>query len=244
VIGIEIDGLSRAYPLRVLNWHEVVNDRLGDMPVLITYNPLCDSAVVYERRMGERELTFGFSGLLYNSNTLIYDKQETPHQESLWSQLLGKAVSGTAARDNQELRVLPCAVVSWKTWKQMHPDTEVVYPEKKLKKRYKRHYGNYFGSDLVHFPVSPLPPGEDVKKKLPVVIVGVDGKRQVFSLDSIARHADDSGIWATEVFRVRIQFQVFESPLSVLVISDEALEIRYSFWFAWYALNPGVILDG
>jgi hypothetical protein len=97
VIGVEVGGAARAYPLRLLVWHEVVNDRLGGRAIAVTYNPLCDSAAVFDRRLGAETLTFGVSGLLYNSNLLMYDRRASPHDESLWSQLLLRAVTGPAA---------------------------------------------------------------------------------------------------------------------------------------------------
>lgn len=98
VIGVEIGGRTRAYPLILLNWHEVVNDTLGGAPILVTYNPLCDAAVVYDRRLdGASPALFGHSGLLYNSDALLYDRGSGAGGASLWVQLTGEAVSGPAA---------------------------------------------------------------------------------------------------------------------------------------------------
>ncbi|MDH3585199.1 MAG: DUF3179 domain-containing protein, partial [Phycisphaerae bacterium] len=108
VVGVVVDGHARAYPLRILRWHEIVNDTLGDVPVAVTYDPLCDSIVVFDRRVGGETLSFGFSGLLHNSNLVLYDrrKQPVPHieltdeqrkqptDESLWSQLRFEVVAG------------------------------------------------------------------------------------------------------------------------------------------------------
>ena len=88
VIGVEINGESRAYPLLVLNCHEIVNDTLGDVAIAVTYNPLCDSVVVFERNVTGETLEFGVSGLLYNSNLMMFDRRPDAQGESLWSQLL------------------------------------------------------------------------------------------------------------------------------------------------------------
>ena len=105
VIGVYLNGEARAYPVRVLCWHEVINDTLGGIPIAVTYNPLCDSAAVFSRRAGDEVLEFGISGLLYNSNLLFYDKRPKAEGESLWSQLKMSAIAGPRA--GQELDVLP-----------------------------------------------------------------------------------------------------------------------------------------
>jgi len=90
VLGVAIEGEAKAYPVAILNWHEIVNDRSLDQNFVVTYCPLCGSGMVFVADVGERALSFGVSGLLYNSDMLLYDR----NTESLWSQLLAKAVSG------------------------------------------------------------------------------------------------------------------------------------------------------
>ena len=104
VIGVEINGESRAYPLLVLNCHEIVNDTLGGVAIAVTYNPLCDSIVVFEREVAGETLEFGVSGLLYNSNLMMFDRRPDAQGESLWSQLLGRAVAGPAAESGATCR--------------------------------------------------------------------------------------------------------------------------------------------
>ena len=74
VIGLTLAGESRAYPISILNWHELVNDRFGDQPVLISYCPLCGTAMVFDARLDAKPVAFGVSGLLYNSDLLLYDR--------------------------------------------------------------------------------------------------------------------------------------------------------------------------
>lgn len=92
VAGVVHAGQARAYPLRILVWHEVVNDTIGDQPVTVTYCPLCDSVAVFDRKTPDGIKEFGVSGLLYNSNVLMFDREGKP--EGLWSQLKSQAVSG------------------------------------------------------------------------------------------------------------------------------------------------------
>jgi hypothetical protein len=120
------DGRARAYPLSILGWHEVVNDRLGG-PLLVTYCPLCGSGVVADRRIGSGPgdgivTSFGVSGLLWRGNLVLYDRATG----SLWSQLLGRAVRGP--RTGERLRLLPSRLTTWGEWREGHPDTEVLLP--------------------------------------------------------------------------------------------------------------------
>jgi hypothetical protein len=121
VIGLERGGGARAYPLRVVRTHEVVNDSLGG-PVLVTYCPLCDSAVTAVRTVRARETTFEASGLLWRSNLLLRDEATA----SLWSQLAATAVRGpmTGAR----MWLVPSSLTTWGEWRRAHPDGEVLLP--------------------------------------------------------------------------------------------------------------------
>src|SRR6185369_3862902 len=101
---------TRAYPTRLLNIHEVVNDRFGDTPVVVSWSPLCGSAMVFDRRIDGKEVAFGVSGLLYQSNLILFDRRADPKQESLWPQLALHAISGPAAGKRPTLiahRVMP-----------------------------------------------------------------------------------------------------------------------------------------
>ena len=106
VIALEIDGDARAYPLQILTWHEIVNDVVGGVPVAATFCPLCNSAITFDRRLGDEVLEFGTSGLLRNSDLVMYDWTT----ESLWQQLTGEAIVGDLA--GEQLAFLPSAIVS------------------------------------------------------------------------------------------------------------------------------------
>ena len=120
VIGLERGGEARAYPVDLLALHEVVNDVVGGDPVAVTWCPLCATSLGFERRAGGRTLTFGVSGYLYKSNLVLFDRETG----SLWSQLLGGAVTGRLR--GHELRRLPLVQTTWAEWKKAHPDTRVL----------------------------------------------------------------------------------------------------------------------
>jgi hypothetical protein len=120
VVGLELNGDARAYPVSLLSLHEVVNDVVGGEPVAITWCPLCQTALGFYRREGGRVLSFGVSGLLYHANLVLYDRQTN----SLWSQLLGGAVLGRYK--GTPLRPIPLVLTTWAEWLERYPDTHVL----------------------------------------------------------------------------------------------------------------------
>ena len=97
VIGVVVNGQARAYPVRFMIWHEIVNDTLGGVPIAVTYNFLTDSVAVFERTIGDEVHTFGESGLVYRSNLVLYDRRPGQRGESLWSQMGERAIAGPAS---------------------------------------------------------------------------------------------------------------------------------------------------
>ena len=183
VIGVEINGKSRAYPLDVMNVHEVVNDELAGVPIVVTFSPLCDSAIVFDRRVNGKPLQFGVSGLLLDSNLVMYDKQadvvartsldsqdakpatqvsmnadQSPPvsaapASSLWSQMAAIAIAGPAV--GTTLAQIPNVnVCTWKHWLATHPTTEVILPDAQDEKRMKKiSYSRYLLSSRLEFPI-------------------------------------------------------------------------------------------
>lgn len=121
VVGVERDNATRAYPLRVLDWHEIVNDEF-DGPIAVTYCVLCGSSVVIDRTVGGRPVTFGVSGRLWRDNLLLYDTAT----ESLWSQLLSVAIRGP--HTGERLDIVPSTLSSWGEWRRANPGTDVLLP--------------------------------------------------------------------------------------------------------------------
>ena len=116
VIALELNGEAKAYPLQILLWHEIVNDELGGVPVTVTYCPLCNSAVVFERTLDGTVYDFGVSGNLRNSDLIMWDRQT----QSWWQQLTGEAVAGELA--GAQLRFVPAQIVSWAAFAEEFPD--------------------------------------------------------------------------------------------------------------------------
>lgn len=148
VIGLEINGQAKAYPLFILVWHEIVNDVVGGTPVSVTYCPLCYTNQVFERVIDGQAVEFGTSGKLYNSNLLMYDR----FTESYWSQALGMAVTGELS--GYQLNLIPFDVITWGDWKKIHPDTLVLTTDTGHIRSYATDpYGSYYTEPRIMFPV-------------------------------------------------------------------------------------------
>jgi hypothetical protein len=146
VLLVEVDGQARAYPVQVMTWHEIVNDTFGDVPVTVSYCPLCNSAIAYLRRVDGRTLDFGTSGRLFNSSLVMYDRQT----ESLWSHFTGEAVVGVLT--GTTLDTLPVSTVSWATFRDAHPEGLVLSRETGFDRSYGRNpYPGYDNVDQAPF---------------------------------------------------------------------------------------------
>jgi len=241
VIGVEVRGDARAYPLRWLRWHEVVNDVVGELPIVVTYSGLCDSVSVAVRRCAGRDLQLAVSGLLVSSNPLLYDVGDEMQPISLWRQLDLTAVVGPAARDRQALTLLPAALTTWRAWRAEHPGTRVLAPDPHYSSRYRRDpYHSYFGSRLLRFPVAPLPPAEGPRLKDRVVVIQIGDVTSALVLSQLAAEVGAArGERDVVVGRVRarISFDADAGTAEVRLrdATDEPYSVRYAFWFAWYA---------
>jgi hypothetical protein len=120
VLVVEMGDQVRAYPIQILVWHEIVNDTLGGRPIAVTYCPLCNSSLVFDRRVGDRTLTFGTTGNLRRSDLVMWDRQT----ESWWQQLSAEAVVGELT--GTRLQVLPSQTLSWADFKRIHPRGDVL----------------------------------------------------------------------------------------------------------------------
>lgn len=130
VIVVEINGETKAFPIQILIWHEIVNDEVGGVPVTVTYCPLCNSALVFERQFGERLLDFGTSGELYQSALVMFDRQT----ESLWAHFTGQGIVGHYA--GAQLQLVPAQTLGWGSFVEAFPDAQVLTPDTGFSRRY------------------------------------------------------------------------------------------------------------
>jgi hypothetical protein len=152
VFGVAINGDARAYPLRIMGWHEMFNDTIGGVPVALAYCTLCGAGILFDTKVQGRDkpLVFGSSGFLYRSNKLMFDRET----DSLWNQFTGKPVSGPLLNSGIQLKIRPVVITSWKKWKARHPSTKAL----SLITGHYRNYGSgvvyrdYFASPDLMFP--------------------------------------------------------------------------------------------
>lgn len=165
VITLEVDGaLARAYPIRYLTWHEIVNDEVGGLPIAVTFCPLCNSGIVFDRRTKHGVLEFGVSGKLRNSDMIMFDRQT----ESWWQQAIGTAIAGKLT--GTELRALPSWMESWDSFRNRHPDGQVM-DEPKFRRPYGRNPYRQYDSSSKPFLFNGDPPPHGVPALARVVRV-------------------------------------------------------------------------
>ena len=219
VIGVVRGDQARAYPIRILNWHEVVNDSLKGRDILVTYCPLTGSAMVFERP----GRAFGVSGLLYRSNLLMYDHQS----ESLWSQLAMKAVAGSAA--GRRLVWLPSRQTTWRAWRRQHPGTWVLSTDTGYDRDYtKNPYADYEQDERVLFPVPMF--NRALPAKARVAGLFIEGRPVAFPVDWLPEE------WTDGARRLR---RDATAPSVIATREDgEEVPVVTAFWFAWQAFYP------
>lgn len=233
VLGIWHNGIARAYPIAILNWHEIVNDRFDDQPVVVTYCPLCGSGVVYRSEVGGRALNFGVSGLLYNSDVLLYDRQT----DSLWSQLHHRAITGPMK--GKVLTPLAASHSRWQDWLARYPESQVLSRETGTERDYSRNpYGDYDDSALLYFPVEFMSQAYHPKER--VIGVELNGVTRAYPFSELARRGEQGEFNDTFAgTELRIVYDAVARDAQVYLADGQPLPVVNLFWFAWYAFHPG-----
>jgi hypothetical protein len=221
VVGVNINGDTRAYPLQILVWHEIVNDNVGGIPVAITYCPLCFTNQVFNRTLEDGNVVeFGTSGKLYNSNLVMYDRLS----ESLWSQALAQGIVGKYA--GVKLQRIPFDLANWKEWKELYPESKVLSRDTGSSRPYGADpYGGYYTNSEVLFPVS----NRDDRLGLKEIIIGLenDGQYKAYKLQDI----EDKRIINDEINNKSISlFSLFPFMVRAFdpVIDYQALQFKYN----------------
>ena len=232
VLGVVVRGQARAYPVRILNWHEIVNDRIEDQYFTVTYCPLCGTGMVFAANAGKGALLFGVSGLLYNSDVLLYDH----NSESLWSQILGKAISGKLK--GTELPQLAVTHTTFKNWTEKHPDTNVLSRSAGLSIDYRKSpYENYEKTRRLYFKVSHRAPS-DFHPKERVMGVVIGDVKKAYPFVELSKNSMETFIDSVGGQDIVVQWD--QQAQSAIALGDrgEQLPTVTGFWFAWYTFHP------
>jgi len=228
VVGVEVGGEARAYPLAVLAYHELANDTLGGVPILVSYCPLCGTALVFDRRIEGEPHRFGVSGLLYKSDLLMFDRES----ESLWSQIRADAVTGPL--EGRRLALLRSRIEPWSAWRARHPQTTVLSRDTGHRRRYGvAPYGDYATSEKLMFPVEY---SRRYHPKMPTLgLRRADGPYRAYpALELVEAGGEVRERFDGEPVRVAYdpESQTFD------VEAPGGIEVIEGFWFAWIAFHP------
>jgi len=237
VVSVEIDGeRPRAYPIRYLMWHEIVNDQIGNVPVTVTYCPLCNSFMVFDGRVGEQTLTFGVSGKLRNSDMVMYDRET----QSWWQQAIGEGIVGEMT--GTELTLLPTWMESWEEYSARNPDGLVM-----AQPAFPRNYGRnpYLGYDTAARPF--LYNGEQPPHGVPPLMRVVRVGDKAWTLERLRKEGEltEAGVtisWAAGQSSALDQSSVFEGRDvgTVRVRDASGADVVHDvlFAFAFHAFWP------
>lgn len=238
VVGIEIDGETRAYPLFIVDAHEIVTDVLGDVPIMIARSPLLDEVMVFDRRLDDGSLVdLGVSGLLEDLALVMHDGREPL---SLWSAHDGRAIAGPSVGDR--LRPIEgVSIVPWRSWLERHPGTTVVVREPDSMRRYRRiDYRRYLDGDRWLIPPrrEPATGSSPGPRDRVVSILGPDGEpHAIIPLADLARH----GKRLTVVVDGRsVVLETIPGEAVVRVVSSDGPATRFGMWSGPWTRNPVV----
>lgn len=251
VFAIDYKGIQRAYPQRILNWHEIVNDTLRlrpvpsgtglrsgqaeEIPVAITFCPLCGSALAFERKVDGVITEFGVSGKLHNSDLVMYDRYEG----NLWQQITGEGIVGPAARRNEVLKQIPIVTTTWGKWQKEHPSTQVLSLETGHVRDYDAYpYGTYEQDDELYFGVKNL----NKKLQIKTVVYGmeVNGASKAYPKSAF----DKQSVISDTVGGIPVRLEKTNEGKILatnLQTQEEIIPIRL-FWFAWASFHPNTEL--
>lgn len=240
VIGVRIENRARAYPLSVMAYHEVVNDRFQEIPVAVTYCPLCDSAAVIDRRSPAGEREFSASGILYNNNVLFVSSL-SGEERSLWSQLYLEGVTGTCS--GIKLEAWPVELTTWKDWQSRNPDTDVLTFETGFDRDYANDpYADYHKSLFSPLlEAIPAPPTDILFRKWRVLGVWDDEAHlaKAYCISEFPNDAQDTVTIEESIGDQRITIAYNPEAESLRVVNaDDGLRWMYAYWFGWYAFFP------
>ena len=227
ILGVVINGDAKAYPIRILNWHELVNDRVGGKDILVSYCPLCGTGIVFDAQINDKRFLFGVSGKLYNSDVLFYDKET----ENLWSQLKMEAVTGSLT--GQKLTPIPLTHTTWQNWKESYPHTKVLSSKTGHIRDYaKNPYEEYAKSQGTLFPTN----FKDKRLPAKAWIIGViiNGKAKAYSLAKLRNSPPliQDVIGGQEI---EIEFDSTHQTMEVKDKTGNLIPAIQSYWFAWSA---------
>ncbi len=224
-LAVSINGEHRFYPYTILVWHEIVNDTVGGKDISVTFCPLCGSGIVFDRTLEGGLTTFGVSGLLWESNLLMYDRAT----ETLWSQAKGEAVVGE--QTGEKLTVLDSDLISFESFKNKYPNGEVLSRKTGYTRAYGFYpYGDYEQNDTYIFPISNTDTrfdGKELMYVVPLTNSSAAFPRAALLTEGSATLTTDEGVLTAQT-----------NDGSITVLKDGVVLPGYhEMWFSWATHN-------
>lgn len=232
VLAVSLNGVERAYPVRFLERHEIVNDMIGPVPVAITYCPLCGSGLAFRRDPGGEVVQFGVSGLLHNNDLIMYDRATG----SLWQQITGTAIGGP--RRGMKLETLPVTMAEWGDWSESHPDAVVLKPPGPMPMYAGKAYGSYDQSDRLMFPVDL----QDARLHRKKMVYGLRLGAQALAVDE--EWLRGQGGFSRQLEDGMLRLELADDGGIDASLDGRPLAAHRMYWFAWYSFNPDTALIG
>jgi len=230
VLGLALNGEAKAYPIKILNWHEIVNDKVGGHAMVITFCPLCGTGMVFDATLHGKPHTFGVSGLLYQSDLLLYDHQT----ESLWSQIKSEAVAGKLT--GTRLKLVPAVQTTWGQWVKLHPETKALSINTGYRRNYGRNpYEGYDKSFSLMFEVNRRSANYHPKERVLGITLGSVAKAYSFSELAKQKSPFSDKINGTPV---QVLFDKASQTARIQDARGRDLPSVIGFWFAWYTFHP------
>ncbi|MCG7900152.1 MAG: DUF3179 domain-containing protein [Candidatus Thiodiazotropha weberae] len=230
ILGVERNGVVKAYPINILNWHEIVNDHFKQEPIVITFCPLCGTGMAFEATVRGKPLKFGVSGLLYNSDVLLYDHAS----ESLWSQIMKQSISGK--HQGERLSHVPLQHTNWADWSDRYPGTLVLSDDTGFSRNYQRSpYQGYEKSRDLYFPVEFRAKGYHPKERVLGLEINDSYKAYPFIELSKTDGLIEENLAGQQL---TVKFDIQHQTANAYDLSGNLLPSTTAFWFAWYAFHP------
>jgi hypothetical protein len=230
-IGLQLNGESRFYPYKILVQHQIVNDFIGQTPIVITYCPLSGVSVVFERTIDDEVVEFGTSGKLLRSNMLMYNRNDDVTNQSLWSQMAGEAVVGV--HTGTKLRIVSSNTYKYSDWKEKYPEGKVLSIDTGFDKDYETDpYSDYYENNTIGFGASFSDDRLGQKEK--IIGIKVENIKKAYDLEflQVGQITDEVG---------ESKITITKNEIGEISISDtdgNPIQFVSSFWFAWLTTYP------
>ncbi|MEE4143379.1 MAG: DUF3179 domain-containing protein [Halieaceae bacterium] len=234
VMGVSFNGVAKAYPVAVLEHHEIVNDSFGDTPLTVTFCPLCGTGMVFLAAFGDQVLNFGVSGLIYNSDLLLYDR----NTHSLWSQIMKKAVTGPLK--GTRLTQVPAQYTTWASWSEQHPESLLLSRDTGHERDYDQDlYADYKRLPMVLYATLH----SDWRLPAKTWVVGINAGDEALALPFAELDMLDTAL-RVSVGGQSLDVHWDKTAQSARVFDADGKEhpATAGYWFAWVAFHPTTAL--